>query len=227
MSSFDTRFKKGQTPWNKELTKEIDERVKKIGDNIQRNIKISLKMKGNKINLGKKYSEEHKKNISLGLKKCYNENKRVPWNKGKKCPQCAWNKGLTKKTDSRLAKSGNRLKGRKAWNKGLTKEDPRVKKYTDKLIGRKASEETRQKLRLCSRQATSKHYEKILELKKEMEQQGFRCIPIGKVVPDIIALKDNKVFAVELEYQKPNYNKYTDDIKHFFDDIIWVIKRRK
>lgn len=73
-----------------------------------------------------------------------------------------------------------------------------------------------------------KHYELILEAKKEMEEQGFRCIPIGKIVPDLIAIKgDNlKIFAVEVESGKgvPNYNKY--DNVSFFDDIIWKVVRK-
>jgi len=67
--------------------------------------------------------------------------------------------------------------------------------------------------------------ERILKEIPELEKQGFRCIPIGgKVRPDIIAIKDNKVFAVEVEYKKPNYSKYTDDAKKYYDDIIWIIK---
>jgi DNA mismatch endonuclease, patch repair protein len=49
--------------------------------------------------------------------------------------QIAWNKGLTKDTDPRVALNGkNESKTKKqqhktAWNKGLTKDDPRVAKY--------------------------------------------------------------------------------------------------
>ena len=102
-----------------------------------------------------------------------------------------------------------------AWNKGLTKEtDERVANYVKKV-----------KKTLKGRNTTHEHYKKILVLKGEMEEQGFRCIPLGKVIPDIIAIKDNKIFAVELEYGKPNYDKYTSNIQHFFDDVIWIIKR--
>ena len=53
---------------------------------------------------------------------------KAPWNKGKKGVQTAWNKGLTKETDSRIAehskKVSNTLKGHVPWNKGLKiKED--------------------------------------------------------------------------------------------------------
>lgn len=44
----------------------------------------------------------------------------------------AWNKGLTKETDKRVAKLSEHQKGRTSWNKGLTKEmDERVKKNAE------------------------------------------------------------------------------------------------
>lgn len=58
-----------------------------------------------------------------------------------------------------------------------------------------------------------------------LEQQGFRCIPIGKVIPDIIAIKDGKVYAVEVEYGIPNYKKYDDETRKYFDDIIWLLRK--
>lgn len=70
-------------------------------------------------------------------------------------------------------------------------------------------------------------YNRILGEVKILEQQGFKCIPIGKVIPDIIALKDGKVYAVEVEYSRPNYDKYSDDIKSRFDEVIWIIKNDK
>lgn len=64
-----------------------------------------------------------------------------------------------------------------------------------------------------------------------LKQQGFRCIPITSAIPDIIAFKDGKVFAVEVEVLRtvgtsPNWNKYTDDIRQHFDDIIWILIRK-
>ena len=67
-------------------------------------------------------------------------------------------------------------------------------------------------------------YKNILKEIPELEKQGFRCIPIGKVIPDIIAIKNGKVYAVEVEYGRhPNYSKY-NDVKKYFDDIIWIIR---
>jgi len=48
--------------------------------------------------------------------------------------QAAWNKGLTKETDSRVMAASLSCIGRKAWNKGLSKEtDIRVAKYGRKV----------------------------------------------------------------------------------------------
>lgn len=110
----------------------------------------------------------------------------------------------------------------------LIKEKQRLKK-----LGKKQSLETINK-RSQNMKGKNKGniafkicYQRILEETKELEKQGFRCIPIGKVIPDIIAIKDNKIFAIEVEYQRPNYNKYTDDVRKYFDDIIWLIRNRK
>ena len=88
---------------------------------------------------------------------------------------------------------------------------------------RKHSEETKQKMRGKPRLIL--HHERILQEIPELEKQGFRCIPNTKIIPDIIAIKDNKVYAIEVEYQKPDYNKYTDC--KLYDDIIWVIRKKK
>ena len=68
-------------------------------------------------------------------------------------------------------------------------------------------------------------------IKQEIEQltnQGFRCVPVGgKIRPDIIAFRNNKIFAVEIEYKKrPNYAKYVNEPGKYFDDIIWILKHR-
>jgi len=101
--------------------------------------KISKALRGNKNALGYKQSKEqvqHRINLMTGVsrsketknkisetrKKRISEGKIIPWNLGKKNSQIAWNKGLTKETDSR------------------------VKQYAEKLIGKTPSEETRQKI---------------------------------------------------------------------------------
>ena len=78
-------------------------------------------VKGNKIRLGTKATEETKLKISkshLG---------QIPWNKGLRGVQKSWNKGLTKADHPSIKKISERLKGNKLgfkkgyvpWNKGL------------------------------------------------------------------------------------------------------------
>lgn len=67
----------------------------------------------------------------------------------------AWNSGLTKENDERLAKlsedrkgENNPMYGTPAWNAGLSKEtDERVANVAKKLKGRSPDEETREKMR--------------------------------------------------------------------------------
>ena len=70
-------------------------------------------------------------------------------------------------------------------------------------------------------------------IKKELtklEKQGFRCVNVGTTKvkkPDIIAFKNNKIYAVEVETQShkiPNYDKWNGT--NIFDDIIWIVKRK-
>lgn len=69
---------------------------------------------------------------------------------------------------------------------------------------------------------------RIKEEMIELEKQGFRCVPVGgKVRPDIIGIKDGKVFAIEVEYRKsPNYSKYDGDNRKYFDDIMWINRHK-
>lgn len=59
---------------------------------------------------------------------------------------------------------------------------------------------------------------------KELEKQGFKCVPNTRVIPDIIATKDGKIYAIEIEYGRPNYKKYTEDISKRYDKIIWILR---
>jgi len=102
-----------------------------------------LFQKGHKTNLGKKYSKEHRENISKGLK-----GKKQDWLHngmlGKKHSEETKRKmslsqiGKKRKPMSEQGKKNisNAHKGLIPWNKGLTaKTDDRVKKYTEKNTG--------------------------------------------------------------------------------------------
>lgn len=69
------------------------------------------------------------------------------------------------------------------------------------------------------------HDKLLLEHLEKMKSQGFRVIPLLGVLPDGIAIKDGKVYAVELETNSPNYRKYS--IAHAYDDVIWIVISRR
>lgn len=82
--------------------------------------------KGNKINLGRKHSEDWMKKVSKGWFK----EKGVPWNKGLK---------MSVKTKIKLSKS---LKGREAWNKGIALPEKTKNKLSKLLKGLHRSPKT-------------------------------------------------------------------------------------
>jgi dTDP-4-amino-4,6-dideoxygalactose transaminase len=73
------------------------------------------------------------------------------------------------------------------------------------------------------------YYDDILPYAKELEKQGYRVVPIGVAVPDIIALRDNKVYAYEIEKSLPKkrkLEKYNEETAKYYDDIIWVAREK-
>lgn len=69
----------------------------------------------------------------------------------------AWNSGLTKNDDERLARlsaertgDGNPMRGKRAWNTGATKEtDERLRRLSEVMSSRVVSKETRERQRLA------------------------------------------------------------------------------
>jgi len=76
-----------------------------------------------------------------------------------------------------------------------------------------------------------KHYYKdILPVAKKYEKEGYRIIPIGIAIPDIIAIKDNQVIAIEVENKLPRkrkITKYSEKLKSYYDDIVWVYPKKE
>jgi hypothetical protein len=91
-------------------------------------------------------------------------------------------------------------------------------------FGKKFSDKHRENLKI----GHSLTYKKILLEIDNLEKEGFRCVPIGRVIPDIVAIKGNKIYAIEVEYGfYPNYKKYNkENYKKYFDDIIWIKKHK-
>lgn len=147
-----------------------------------------------------------------------------------------WNKGLTKETDERVAqnteKSTKTLREKYdsgdliSWNKGLTKEiDERVRKNSDKLKGI-----SRGKGKAKSYSATLIHYQKILEAGIILEKEGYRFIPLQRIVPDGIAIKEGKISAVEVESNQNGIDRKKDkydkpNVINLFDNVIWLVAK--
>lgn len=122
--------------------------------------------------------------------------------------------------------------GKIPWNKGK-KMGPSFRKGLtyEQEFGKIKAKEYKEKLKQGAARTTLRVRQEILEEAENLKKQGFRVIPIVNVVPDIIAIKDEKVFAVEVEnsYRNriPNYAKYTDEVRQYFDDVWWVIRGKR
>ena len=130
------------------------------------------------------------------------------------------------------SKSGN-FCGRKCYSefkKG--KRPPNFASLAQKAriasLGKKLSKEHRRKISEASkgRNGVAIAFKRVMAEIPELEKQGFRCIPVDhKITPDIIGIKDGKVYAIEIEYRNPNYEKYNEETKKYYDDVIWIIRK--
>lgn len=113
----------GMSSWNKGLTKEIDERIRKFGNKIS---KINIGRKSWNVGLTNENDERVRKNSEnrTGLKRSKEQCKNISdAHKGKPSGR----KGKKAKPET-IIKLKESHKGQKSWCKGLTKEtDPRLK----------------------------------------------------------------------------------------------------
>lgn len=172
---------------------------------------------------GWKLSPESKKKISDARKRFY-LNGGKSWNDGKHHSEETKRK-IAERRRGTTASVETKLKMSKA-HKGRIHNKEWVQKVANAIRGRKHSEESKQKMSNSAKILFQRTYTRILQEIPELEKQGFRCVPIGKVVPDIIAIKNNKLYAIEIEYSEPKYEKYDkNNYKNYFDDVIWIIKK--
>ena len=126
----------------------------------------------------------------------------------------AWNKGLTKETDKRLKLVSEKVSA------------TLKRKYkTGELINPNKGKKIPYRVRKGQKIADISHEESIKQEIVEYKNQGFRCINLSSTRPDFIAIKDNKVYAVEIEFHTPHYNKYNES--EIYDDIIWIRYKRR
>lgn len=149
-----------------------------------------------------------------------------------------WNKGLTVKTDVRVAKcsqNSSRFKGKhfteeqraklSETHKGKHFSDEHREKISKAQMGRYFPDECRAKMSEAKK--LNIHDQLVLKDCTKLEKEGYRCILLLRRTPrpDIIAIKDSKVYAVEVERNQIQPKKY--ESVHSYDDIIWIVHRRK
>ncbi len=121
--------------------------------------------------------------------------------------------------------------------------DPRVKEKISKGLkeyykthpharkGAKHTEEAKQaiaeknKVNFQGNNHIEMHFDRIHAEVTELEEKGYRVIPITRIIPDMIAIKDGKVFAVEVDYNRPDHDKYTRG-SSLFDGVIRIDKTK-
>ncbi len=92
------------------------------------------------------------------------------------------------------------------------------KRYSQEYKGNKQDVEKLKKAKLIWK-------EELYSYMELLQKEGFNCFSPDIIRPDIIASKNGKIYAVEIEYHKPNFDKYNNC--KFFDDIIWVVESHK
>lgn len=166
-------WKKGHIPWNKGLTKETDERVKKQGEtfkNKQYNNWNKGLTKENNITI-----KNMSKKVSKIRKQMFQDNSLI-----------SWNKGLTKETDERLKKQSKSIS--KTLSKTVTG------KTIEEIYGIERAQKIRQKMRIngfnLSKNIKKKDTKIEITLQEELSKRNIKfskhsIIP-NICVPDII-----------------------------------------
>jgi len=148
--------------------------------------------------------------------------------------KCAWNKGKT----GIYSEETRRKMSEAQIGKHHTDETKRKLSESHKGKSHTVSEETKIKIGLASKgrkhteeernkisKGNKEHQKAISEETEKLRKEGYKLIN-GDLSPkpDIIAFKDGKLIAIEVEFGKPNFKKYKDI--DFFDDVIWIKKVR-
>jgi len=234
-------YKKGHVPWNRGLTKETDERVKKLSESYCLTMKkrypnwirghlgkphsSDAKKKMSLRRLGKTYEEIYGKNANL-MRECRRQNCVLkPFKNGHK----PWNKGLTKETDLRIARNakgmlGNqRSKGCVPWNKGKKMMKDKYPKYW--------SEDRLQKVIMKPHAKPNEKELLLIRILQNLIPNEYMYVGNGKLIvggycPDFMNVNGKKKL-IELwgDYWHRNHNTQ-NRIAHFkkfgFDTlIIW------
>lgn len=162
------QFKKGRIPWNKGLTKEIDERVRRYAEKV------------GKSRRGKKCSEESNRKKSTASKLWHKKNKGTKKYK-EMYERITKSREGYKHSEETKKKIGKKSKGRPAWNKGLTKEtDSRIRMYIEAKKGYKHSKKTKRKLSEAHKRIEHPQLDRTGSITSEETKRKLRKIGIEK-----------------------------------------------
>ena len=65
----------------------------------------------------------------------------------------------------------------------------------------------------------------VLEKMSKLKKEGYKSLNTDRLRPDIIAFKDGKIYAFEIELKSPSlWNRKRYKEVDFFDEIIWINK---
>jgi hypothetical protein len=164
--------------------------------------KRSLALKGRIV------SEETRRKLSERMKERYRRGE-MPWNKGK--PRTEEEKRAISEGTKRAMAN---LPPEK-WEEIKLKISRAEKgKHKPANFGEKV------------RRGFIEHDQWIKEEMTRLTEQGYRCLNVGSSeakVPDIIAFKDGKIYAIEITRFAVDHDKWAGQT--FFDDIIWIVRR--
>lgn len=199
--------------WNKNLTRETDERLVKAGRNISKAMKGKIFSEEHKKKLRKPRSEKAKANMKghCGVYKhgpCSEATKRKlsKVHKGKS----PWNIGLTKETDERVAKNAKNIR--------ITTNRPEVKeKQSERMTMAMNRPETKEKLskilKIVLNRPEVKEKQIEADLKKWANPEFQKKMAVSRT------LKPNKL--------EQYFNKLTPDIVRYVGDFKFFITTKK
>lgn len=176
---------------------------------------------------GRKRSEEFRRTVSEGVKRLWQD---PTYREHRK--NC---RGWKIKDTSKMSIASKKLWENPEYREKQRKNNPGFKGHShSKKVRQRIGEATkirwadpmyRQKVRLSHLGPQEQHRAGVGKTIDALEAKGFRCIPLIRPLPDIIAIKGGMVFAVEYEtgLKGADFEKY-EKLNHPFDDVIWVVK---
>jgi len=112
----------------------------------------------------------------------------------------------------------------KPWNKGKERTIEERRKMSQNrrgVLGKKWANHAKRTIQYTPIIKLTEHNRDVLKLIPRLEKEGFVCVPTIKPLPDIIAFKEGKIIAIELEHGTPNLNKYKQE-QSYYNQVVWI-----